>query len=123
LNPGPSGWEANRWTTGPVELRVNAVRLQALHRAPPQQLTLSVVKLEGGHTASVKTGQKSCVRLSGIVTVRDEAHLRRGQNDQGSRWGHQCSETTLTGESRFHISTPLGIEPGSFMMGSKRVDH
>jgi hypothetical protein len=27
-----------------------------------------------------------------------------------------------TGESRFHISTPLGIEPGSLMMGSKQVD-
>ncbi len=26
----------------------------------------------------------------------------------------------LTGESRFHISTPLGIEPGSLMTGSKR---
>jgi hypothetical protein len=30
-----------------------------------------------------------------------------------------CSETTLTGESWFHISTPLGIEPGSLMTGSK----
>ncbi len=29
----------------------------------------------------------------------------------------------LAGESRFHISTPLGIEPGSLMTGSKRVDH
>jgi hypothetical protein len=29
----------------------------------------------------------------------------------------------LTGESRCHISTPLGIEPGPFMMESKRVDH
>ncbi len=29
----------------------------------------------------------------------------------------------LTGESQFHISTPLGIEPGSLMTGSKRVDH
>jgi hypothetical protein len=29
----------------------------------------------------------------------------------------------LTGESRFHINTPLGIEPGSLMTGSKRVDH
>jgi hypothetical protein len=29
----------------------------------------------------------------------------------------------LTGESWFHISTPLGIEPGSLMTGSKRVDH
>ncbi len=34
-----------------------------------------------------------------------------------------CSKTTLTGESRFHISTPLGIEPGSLMTGSQRVDH
>jgi hypothetical protein len=50
------------------------------------------------------------------VTVRDEAHLRRGHNDQ-SRQGHQCSETTLTGESRFHT------EPGSLMTGSKRVVH
>jgi hypothetical protein len=29
----------------------------------------------------------------------------------------------LTGESWFHISTPLEIEPGSLMTGSKRVDH
>jgi hypothetical protein len=56
----------------------------------------------------------------GLVTVRDKACLRRGHNEQ-SRQGHQCSETTLTEESRFHISTPLGIEPGSFMTGSKRV--
>jgi hypothetical protein len=33
-----------------------------------------------------------------------------------------CSETMLTGESRFHISTPLGIELRSLMTGSKRVD-
>jgi hypothetical protein len=29
----------------------------------------------------------------------------------------------LIGESQFHISTPLGIEPGSLMMGSKWVVH
>ncbi len=34
-----------------------------------------------------------------------------------------CSETTLTRESRFHISTPLGIELWSLTTGSKRVDH
>jgi hypothetical protein len=34
-----------------------------------------------------------------------------------------CSKTTLKGESRFHISTPLGIEPGSLMTGIKRVVH
>ncbi len=39
----------------------NEVGLQALHRAPPQQPTLLVVKLEGGPAASVKPGQKSCV--------------------------------------------------------------
>jgi hypothetical protein len=54
---------------------------------------MSVVKPEGGPAASVKPGQKSCVRSSGIirlqhchhdglVTVRYEARLRRGQNDQ-----------------------------------------
>jgi hypothetical protein len=43
--------------------------------------------------------------------------IRRGHNDQ-SRQGHQCSETMLTGESRFQISTPLGTEPGSLMTGS-----
>jgi hypothetical protein len=34
-----------------------------------------------------------------------------------------CSETTLTGGSRFHISTPPGFEPGYLMTGSKRVVH
>ncbi len=58
----------------------------------------------------------------GLVTVQDKARLRRGHNDQ-TRRGHQCSETTVTGESRFYISIPLGIEPGSLMTGSKRVDH
>ncbi len=47
----------------------NEVRLQALHRAPPQQPTPSVVKLEGGPAASVKPGQKSCVRSRGIITL------------------------------------------------------
>jgi hypothetical protein len=56
------------------------------------------------------------------MSVWDEARLRRGHNDQ-SRQGHLCSETLLTGESRFHISTPMGIEPGSLMTGSEQVDH
>jgi hypothetical protein len=54
--------------------------------------------------------------------VRDVACLRLGHNDQSHR-GHQCSETMLTGESRFHISSPLRIEPGYLMTGSKWVDH
>jgi hypothetical protein len=48
---------------------VNVVRLQALHRAPPQQPTMSVVNPEGGPAASVILGQKSCVRSSGIITL------------------------------------------------------
>ncbi len=46
-----------------------------------------------------------------LVTVRDEACLRQGHNDQSCR-GHQCSETMLTGESRFHLSTPRGLNLG-----------
>ncbi len=34
-----------------------------------------------------------------------------------------CLETTLTGESQFHISTPLGIESRYLMIRSKQVDH
>jgi hypothetical protein len=47
----------------------NEVSLQAVHRASPQQPTLSVVKPEGGPAASMKPGQKSCVRSSGIITL------------------------------------------------------
>jgi hypothetical protein len=86
------------------------------------------VKLEGGPAASMKPGQKSSVRSSGIITcrheglvkVRDEARLRRGHRNDQSHRGHQCSETTLTGESRFHVSTPRGFESGSLVTGSKR---
>ncbi len=34
-----------------------------------------------------------------------------------------CSETTLTGESRFHRSTPLGIEPESLLTGRKGMTY
>jgi hypothetical protein len=61
-------------------------------------------------------------RHYGLETVRDKARLRQGHNDQSHR-GHQSSETMLTGDSRFHISTPLGIEPLSLMTGSEQVDH
>ncbi len=89
---------------------------------PPQQPTPSVVKPEGRPAASMKPGQESCVRSIGIITLSargpsdqfgtrsasDKARLRRGHSDQ-SRRGHQCRETSLTGESQFHISTPLEI--------------
>jgi hypothetical protein len=48
---------------------MNAVRLQALNRAPHQQPTMSVVKPEGGLAASIKLGQKGCVRSSGSITL------------------------------------------------------
>ncbi len=66
-----------------------------------------------------QVGLSHC-RHNCLVTVWDEARLRRGHNDQ-SRRGHQCSETMLTGASRYHLSTPLGVEPGSLMTGRKRV--
>ncbi len=47
----------------------NEVRLQALHKTPPQQPTQSVMKPEGRPAASVKPGKESCVRSSGIITL------------------------------------------------------
>jgi hypothetical protein len=34
-----------------------------------------------------------------------------------------CSETMLTGASRFHLSPPRGFEPVSLVAGSKQVVH
>jgi hypothetical protein len=48
---------------------MNAVKLQLSTGLPPKQLTMSVVKLEGGPAASMKPGQKSCVRSSEIITL------------------------------------------------------
>jgi hypothetical protein len=91
----------------------------------PQQLTSLVVKPEGRPAASMKPGQESCVRSSGIITLSARGPsdgLGRSHEDQ-SRWGHQFSETSLTGESWFHWSTPGGFEPGSLVTGSKQVVH
>ncbi len=98
---------------------------------PPQQPTPLVVKPVGGPAASVKLGQKSCVRSSGIITLssrgpnddRDEAYLRRGHRNGQSPRGHQCSKSMLTEEYQFHISPPRGFEPGSLVTGSKQVVH
>jgi hypothetical protein len=90
--------------------------------SPPMQPTISVVKED--LQQAWNTGQKSCVRSSGIITLSawrssgglGKDRLRQGHNDQ-SHQDHRCTDTMLTGESRFHISTPLGIEPGSFTTG------
>ncbi len=102
----------------------NHVRMQALHRAPPQQPTLSIVKPEEKPAASVKPGQESCVRSSGTVTLSAQGpsdSWGRSPVDDQSRRGHQWSETTLTGESRFHISPPRGFEPVTIVAESKQV--
>jgi hypothetical protein len=43
----------------------------------------------------------------------------RSPVDDQSRRGHQCSETTLTGESWFHISPPWGFEPVTLVAGKQ----
>jgi hypothetical protein len=79
-------------------------------------------RLSAGLTPPPAAGLSHC-RHDGLVTVRDEACLRQGHiNDQSLR-GHQCSKRMLIGESWFHISIPLEIEPGSLMTGSKRLVH
>ncbi len=65
---------------GPVRHGENEVRLQALHRAPPQQPTPLVVKPEGSPAASVKPGQENCLRSSGIITLS-----ARGPSDGSGR--------------------------------------
>jgi hypothetical protein len=73
---------------------------------------------EGRPAARLKLGQKSCVRSCGIITLSAQwpsdslgrSPPQRGHNDL-SYWGHQCSETKLTGDPQFHISTTLGIAP------------
>ncbi len=102
----------------------------------PPSSRLSVVKLEGGPAANVKPGQKSCViksikSASTLLAWSLVKHPLKGDGAAGlhivgtepseapteghrSQWselcqGHQCSETTLTWESWFHASTPMGI--------------
>ncbi len=68
----------------------------------------------------IKWDGLSHCRHEGLVTVWDEARLRRGCNDDQSRWGHQCNETTLIGESRFHISPPRRfLNPGPLWWEAK----
>ncbi len=102
----------------------NHVKLQALHRAPPQQPTLSVVKLEGRPAVSVKPGQEGCVRSSETVILSARGpsdSWGRSPVDDQSHPGHQCNKTTSTGESWFHISPPRGFEPVTLVGGSKQV--
>jgi hypothetical protein len=62
------------------------VRLQALSRAPLQQQTLSVVKLEGGPLASVKQRQKSCVikLLKAAYTLSARSLVKHLKGDEAT---------------------------------------
>jgi hypothetical protein len=65
----------------------NHVRLQALHRAPPQQPTLSVVNPEGRPAASVKPGQESCVIKSiSAYTLSARSLVKHFEGDEASDW-------------------------------------
>jgi hypothetical protein len=96
---------------------------------PPSSRLRRLWSRKGDPAASVKPGQESCVRSSGIITLpargpsdsSGQGHIRRGHNDDQSCRGHQCSETSLTGESRFHISTPQGIWTQVPCDGKQRV--
>jgi hypothetical protein len=89
----------------------NHVRLQALHRAPPQQPTPSAVKPEGRPVASVKPGQESCVRSSGTVTLS-----ARGPSDS---WGGEAllminhvGVTNVADNANRRIPVPHKYPPG-----------
>ncbi len=64
----------------------------------------------------VQVKNKPCIRRTGYINLISWIHPH-GSGTQLSN----CSETALTRESRFHISTPLGIEPGVLMTGGKWV--
>ncbi len=96
----------------------------------PQQPTMLVVKLEGGPPASVRPGQKSCVRSSGIITQSAPGPRdRSGQSLPQTRpqWSITSGSPMYRDNANRRILVPhkypLGIEPGSLMMGSKQVDH
>jgi hypothetical protein len=101
----------------------------------PQQPTMLVVKPEGGLTASMKPGQKSCVSSIGIITlsaqrpsdrhdglvmVRDEACLR---------WDHKINHVRVTNVARNairRIPVSQKYPPGDWTQvphdGKQRVD-
>jgi hypothetical protein len=53
----------------PLGIELRSLMTGSMIWAAPQRPTMSVVKPEGGPAASMKPGQKSCVRSSGIITL------------------------------------------------------
>jgi hypothetical protein len=63
----------------------NYVRLQVLHRAPPQQPTPSAVKPEGRPAASMKPGQESYVIKSiSAYTLSARSLVKHLEADEAS---------------------------------------
>jgi hypothetical protein len=56
----------DHWTSGTV---YECSEITGSAQGSPQQPTMLVVMLEGGPAASMKPGQESCVRSSGIITL------------------------------------------------------
>jgi hypothetical protein len=108
----PPRQEGNDWPTGPARPCIG-VKLQGLHSAPPSNLT-------GGGGGGGLTGHCIVRRRSGIEPGK--VWLRSFQDweqkgpilagDQRSCQGHQCRETSLTGEpgSIVSVDTSLGLE-------------
>jgi hypothetical protein len=113
INTPPEDWTSNphdgKQRTS--ETVCECSEIAALHRAPPQQPTMSVVKPEGGPAASVKPGQESCVRSSGIITLS----ARRSSDSYGRSLPQTRPQWSITSGSpmkfRFHISIPWGLNP------------
>jgi hypothetical protein len=60
-----SKW-VDHWTSGTV---CECSEIAGSPQGSPQQPFMSVVKPDVGPAASMKSGQKSCVRSSGIITL------------------------------------------------------
>jgi hypothetical protein len=112
-------WTSETWW----EWSEIAVRLQSLHRAPPSSRLRRLWSRKRDLQRAWNRERRAVwdqVGLShcwyeGLVMVWDKACLRRGHRNDQSHRGHQCSETTLTGESRFHIRPPRSFEPRSLV--------
>jgi hypothetical protein len=78
---------------------------------------------DGFRTSGSRDERHTYRRWLAIVKGKGQGDMHRRIISSNIKHSQSCSETTLTGESQFHKSTPMGFEPGSLMTGSKWVDH
>jgi hypothetical protein len=84
--------QSEKYKLGNIQRKLGSAKAHQRFKAKFVKIIYSpalIVKPEKGPEASIKPGQKSCVRSRGIITlsarwpmVWDEARLRRGHNDQ-----------------------------------------